>query len=78
MLEVFKRVVVAALPFFSSSVNLLKCVSMNNQERKVKPKIVDVNSNEPVFFPYIIKTNKCSGSSNNINDPVAKYVFLML
>ena len=24
------------------------------------------------FFPYSIKTNKCSGSCNNINDPFTK------
>ena len=29
-------------------------------------------SNEPVFYPFSIKTNKCSGSCNNINDPYAK------
>ena len=52
-----------------SSVNSLKCVSMNNQECNVRPGIVNVNSKEPVFFPFNIKTSKCSGSSNNINDP---------
>ena len=42
-----------------SSVNPLKCISMNNQECKVRPQIVNVNSNEPVFFPFSIKTSKC-------------------
>ena len=37
-----------------------------------RPKIIDVNNNEPVFYPYRIKVNKCSGSCNNINDPYAK------
>ena len=55
-----------------SCVNPLECVSMNNQECKVRPKIVNVNSNEPVFYPFIIKTRKCSGSCNNINDLYAK------
>ena len=45
---------------------------MNNQECKVKPEIVNVNSKEPVFFPFSIKTIKCSGSCNNINNPYAK------
>ena len=56
------------LPF----VNSLECVSMNNQECKARPKIIHVTSNEPVFYPYSIKVNKCSGSCNNINDPYAK------
>ena len=45
---------------------------MNNQACKVRPEIVNVNSNEPVFYPFSIKTSKCSGSCNNINDPYAK------
>ena len=54
------------------NVNSLECVSMNNQECKTRTKIIDVNNNEPVFYPYSIKVNKCSGSCNNINVPHAK------
>ena len=50
----------------------LSCISMNNQACKVRPEIVNVNSNEPVFYPFSIKTRKCSGSCNNINDPYGK------
>ena len=50
----------------------LSSISMNNQECKVRPKIINVNSNEPIFYPFSIKTNKCSGSCNNINNPHAK------
>ena len=50
----------------------LKFVSMNNQECKVKSQIVNVNSDEPVFYPFSVKKSKCSGSCNNINDPYAK------
>ena len=60
------------------SVNSLKCISMNNQECKVRPQIVNVNSKEPVFFPFCIKTSKCSGSCNNINDPYEKLCVPML
>ena len=45
---------------------------MNNQSCKVRPEIISVNSNEPVFYSFSIKTSKCSGSCNNINDPYAK------
>ena len=44
---------------------------MNNQECKTKTKIININNNEPVFYPFSIKVNKCSGSCNNINDPCA-------
>ena len=42
---------VSTLMFFGSlsSVNPLKCVSMNNQECKVRPEVVNINSNEPLF-----------------------------
>ena len=50
----------------------LKCISMTNQECKVRSKIVNVNSDESVFYPFSIKTSKCSGSCNNVNDPYAK------
>ena len=70
-----KRIFVSTRMFFGynlSSVNSLECVSMNNQEWKVRPEIVNVNSNEHVFYPFSIKTSKCSGSCNNINGPYAK------
>ena len=55
-----------------SSVNSLQCISISNQECKVRPEIVNVNSNEPIFYRYSIRASKCSGSCNNINDPYAK------
>ena len=61
--------------FFSSnlpSVKSLGCISMNSQECKARPQIVNVNSNNPIFYPFSIKTSKCSGSCNNINDPYPK------
>ena len=45
---------------------------MTNRKCKIKPKIVNVNSDESVFYLFSIKTSKCSGSCNNINDPYAK------
>ena len=55
-----------------TSVNTLSSISMNNQEYKVRPQIVNVNGDDPVFFSFSIKTSKCSGSCNNINNPCAK------
>ena len=52
--------------------NSLKFVSMNNQECKVRPEIISINSNEPSFYPYNVKMSNCSDSCNNINDPYAK------
>ena len=55
-----------------SIVNPLECISMKNQECKVRPEIVNINNNNLIFDSFSIKTNKCSGNCNNINDPYAK------
>ena len=70
-----KKCFFTAITVFSSNVlnvNSLEYVSMNNQECKTRTKMIDVNSNEPVFYPLSIKVNKCSGISNVINDLYAK------
>ena len=53
-------------------INSLSCISMNNQECKIRPKIVNVNGDDPVFFLFSIKTSKCSGSCNIVNNPLEK------
>ena len=50
----------------------LSCISIKNQECKVRPEIAIINSNNPIFYPFSIKINKFSGSCNNINNPYAK------
>ena len=45
---------------------------MKNQECKARPHVVNVNSNNPIFYYFSIKTSKCSGNWNNINNPYAK------
>ena len=42
---------------------------MNNQECKIRSEIINVNTNEPLF--YSITINKCKGSCNTIHDPYA-------
>ena len=41
---------------------------MNNQESKARPEITNINSNEPLFYPYSVRISKCSGSCNNIDN----------
>ena len=45
---------------------------MINQECKARREIVNVNSNNPIFYPFSVKTSKCSGNCNSINDPYTK------
>ena len=53
-------------------VKSLECMFVVNQKCMSRPKIININCNELIFYPYRIKVNKCSGSCNNINDPFAK------
>ena len=45
---------------------------MSDQEYKIRPAIVNINSHEPLFYAYSILGNKCSGSCNDINNPYSK------
>ena len=69
-----KKVFFIGLTILSNlvSTNSLSCISMNNQPCKARPEIINVSSNNPIFYPFSIKTSKCSGNCNNINDPYAK------
>ena len=58
--------------FGPTSVNYLEYGSMRNQECKIRSKIIDVNNDGSLFYPFSIEVNKCSGSCNSINDPYAK------
>ena len=61
MFGFIKNVFVVAMTFFNlSNVNSLECASMNNQECKTQIKIKNINNNEPVFYPFSVKVNKCS------------------
>ena len=62
------------MTFFSSNilnVNSLESVSMNNQECKTRSEIINVNTNELMFYPDSITLNKCKGSCITINDQYA-------
>ena len=45
---------------------------MNNQECKIRTEIISININEPIFYPYSIKINRCKGSCNTTNNRYAK------
>ena len=55
MFRLIKRCYFTGLAFLAG-VNSLNCILMNNQECKTRPQTVNVNENDPVFFPFSIKT----------------------
>ena len=66
-----KKVFLLGLTILSNFTNALDCISMKNQECKVRPEIIIINSSNPMFYPFSIKVNKCNGNCNNINNPYA-------
>ena len=45
---------------------------MKNQKCKIRPEIVNINSNNPIFYHFSVKINRCNGNCDNINDPYAR------
>ena len=70
MFGIVKKASFTWLKILSScaNVNSLSWISMNNQECETRPQVV--NGDEPVFFPFSIKTS--NGSCHNINHPYAE------
>ena len=69
-----KKMFFVGLTILSSftNANSLSCILMNNLEYKARPRVINVNGDKPVFFPFGIETSKWSGSCNNINYPYAQ------
>ena len=62
-----------AISLFSIlKVKTLEFVSVINEKCMSRHKIINLNADEPVFYPLSINVNKCGGDCNNINDPMAK------
>ena len=62
------------LTILSNFTNVLNCISMKNQECKIRRLVINIKGNNPIFYPFSIKINNCSGNCNNINNPYAKNV----
>ena len=60
--------------FSTIKTRALECVSVINRKCMPRPKILDVNEGvgEALFYPYNVLSNKCSGSCDTINNPMAK------
>ena len=56
------------------NVNPLNAIPLNyeNQECKTRPQVININSNNPIFYPFSNKISKCSGNCNNISNPYEK------
>ena len=69
------RVINSLISLFSIiETKALECVSVINRKCMPRPKTLDVNEGvgEALFDPYNVLVNKCSGSCNALDDPMAK------
>ena len=57
MFVFIKKIFLKGLTFLSSleSITLLSSISMNNQACKVRPEIINLNSNELAFYLLVLK-----------------------
>ena len=80
MFEFVKQMYIWTMFFGCSlpSVNSLQCISMNNQECKVRPQIVNVNGDDPVFFLLVLKQVNAVVVVTISMIHMQKCVFLML
>ena len=60
MFKFIKQIFISTMVFFNSilNVNPLECISLKNQECKVRREIINISSNDPTFYPFSIKANK--------------------
>ena len=77
MFGFIKKCFFTAMTFFNlSNVSSLKYVTMSNQECKITTEIINLNTNEPLFYPYSIKINRSKAVVTQSMTHMLKYVFL--
>ena len=57
-LDLLKKALVVPMTFFSFNLlskKSLECVSMKNQEWKLREEVINVNTNNPVFILLVLK-----------------------
>ena len=82
ILRFVKKVFFLGLTILSNFTNALSatplsCISMKKQECKTRPQVININSNNPIFYPFSIKINVVVIVIILIIH-IQKFVFLML
>ena len=78
--KMLKKLFITVVPFFNLFLNTssLECMSMINQECRARPKMIDTNANEPVFYPHSIKVINVVAAVIISIIPMLNCVFLIL
>ena len=80
MFRFVKQIAISALMLFNSllSVNSLECIAMKNQECKVRPEIVDINSNNPFNILLVLRQIKAVVIAITLTIHMQEFVFQIL
>ena len=70
MFRFIKKIFIRILSFGGSLA--MECVSISFEPCQPKHSIIDINSNEPIYYPFCFSVNKCIGSCNTIDNPYAQ------
>ena len=75
------RLFIMLLSFSSSLVCVAKvyerrkCLSLNDHLCICRPTVIDLNSVELKYYPFMVSLDKCSGSCNSANDISTKICY---
>ena len=59
-----------------NSKEAIKCLTLNNRPCKARSTLVNMNSDETIFYPFTVSINKCGGSCNTLDDPYTRVCVL--
>ena len=52
----------------SNTEGRIKYVAPNNQLFQARPTLLNINTNQPLYYPFTSSVNKCAGSCSTISD----------
>ena len=64
MFGFFKKIFLGLLSFSGSLPT--KCMSLNNEQCKIRRALIDLNPVELKYYPYLITLDECNGSCNTV------------
>ena len=75
-----KQIFISTLMFFGSllNVNSLESISMKNQECRVRPEIVNINSNNPFFTLLVLRQTNAVATVIILVIHMQEFAFLIL
>ena len=72
MFGINKKMLIVLLTSIVNASNFGKCISLNNRKCKIQPTVTNLHpvkyNQEFHYYPFVVKLDRCAGSSNTLND----------